>query len=126
MPGPYLTGYSAPTKRRRGILAIIQRRVFHVKTGRANDVIAANQEFVELARGAGFANRHRVLTDYMSGRSDRVVSEIEAASVGEIEAAMGKMMSDPRVLARLGELQHKLESLVEYSEVEHFAIQGES
>lgn len=103
-------------------MAIIQRRIFYVKAGKASEVQALNNEFVQLMRSAGLTNGHRMLTDYMSGRSDRVVSEFEADSLGEIEAGMGKLMGDPQTAARLGELGQRIESLVEYAEVEHFSI----
>lgn len=104
-------------------MAIIQRRVFYVKTGRANEIIATNQEFVSLVREAGISTPHRLLTDYMSGRSDRVISEIEVESVGQIEAALGQMMGNPNLAQRLGELQRRIEDAVEYSEVDHLFIQ---
>lgn len=83
-------------------MAIIQQRVASVATDWANEVKAPHQEFVSAVGEAGLCHRRRLWSDYLSGRSDQVISEIEAESVGQIAAAFGQMMSNPNLAQWLG------------------------
>ncbi|MBI3978286.1 MAG: hypothetical protein HY331_08885 [Chloroflexi bacterium] len=104
-------------------MAIIERRVFYAKAGAAEPLVAVLQEgMMKVFAERGYGAKVRVLTDYMSGRSDRVVQEVEVPSIGDIEAVVGKLMADPKAGAELLALQKKIFELVEFSEVEHWAI----
>ena len=66
-----------------------------------DELIARLQEGIILVRQQGMAIRPRILADYSSGRTDRVVVEWEAHSVEEIYALEGEI---GRLADGLGEL----------------------
>ncbi len=103
-------------------MAIIQRRIFHAKVGAADPLLAVLREGNQTFESMGFSGKLRLLTDYMSGRSDRVVEEIEANSIGEMEEVFGKVMSNSEVMEKLNALEKRIFELIEYSEVEYWTI----
>lgn len=66
----------------------------------------------------------RILTDYLSGRTDRVVEEFTVENIGEFEGLLAKAVADPAIAAQFGQTEQALFALIEYSEVEHWAIQA--
>jgi len=63
-------------------LAIIERRVFHGKVNSADQLVKLMKEGSKIMEAAGVEpSKTRILTDYLSGRTDRVVWEIEVASL---------------------------------------------
>ena len=103
-------------------MAIIQRRIFFGNVGTADQLVQHLREGNEsLAKyGASFASR--ILTDYMSGRTDRVAVEWEAQDLGEIDAAMNRAMTDPQGQAFFGQWFQRLAELIYSAEVEHWSV----
>lgn len=57
-------------------MAIVHRRIFFAKVGKAEELVQRFEKDNELLAKYGGANwNSRTLTDYWSGRSDRVVVE---------------------------------------------------
>ena len=69
-------------------MPIIERRTFYGKVGAGSDLVRGIREEFEAMRVAGIDVKYRILTDYLSGRSDRVIYEMEAESVGALEALL--------------------------------------
>ena len=104
-------------------MAIVHRRVFYGKVGSANQLVERLQEAYEvLKQYSGVDLKPRILTDYMSGRSDRVVTEDEANDFGEIEAAYEKAMSQPQAQAWFQTWEPKLQELIHYAEAESWTV----
>jgi hypothetical protein len=103
-------------------MAIVQRRVFYGKVGTADRLVEWANEMYGLigAKDAGVS--YRVLTDHQSGRTDRMVVELEAESPAVLESVIEQVMSElssqpefQAAFARLGEL-------IESAEVEQWAV----
>ena len=101
-------------------MAFVHRRVFYAKVGKADALVE------HLKEGASFMGdlkiKSRFLTDFQSGRSDRVVMEWEVDSFGDIDAEMSKLGEDAAIRAKFEVWEPKLNELIHYSEVENFMI----
>ena len=104
-------------------MAIIERRIFYGKVGKAGELVEGVLEFFKVLTSAGVDSDIRILTDYQSGRSDRVVYEMEADSIGAIEGLMARLMEEPSLQKAFGELEGKLKDLITHTEVEHWQVQ---
>ncbi len=103
-------------------MTIVHRRVFYGKVGVADQLIKHLKDGDKTFKKHGLAPKGRILADYASGRTDRVVWEWEAKSVGELEAAMGKIMGDPKAKADFDKWFAKLSGLIHYAEAENWVI----
>ncbi|MFQ5933029.1 MAG: hypothetical protein ACE5KI_00120 [Dehalococcoidia bacterium] len=103
-------------------MSIVQRRVFYAKVGRAEELVQHLLEGEKMLRQFGVNWKSRLLTDYMSGRSDRVASEWEVDNLQDIEDAMNRAMGDPQAQATMGPWLEKLNDLIHYSEAENWAV----
>jgi hypothetical protein len=99
---------------------IVERRTFQTKVGQAGAVVGKLKEAEELMIGIGFPSG-RILTDYMSGSTDRVVWEIEVESLGSLESMMDNIGSDA---AKFGAWFEQLTALLESASVEHWKIEN--
>jgi hypothetical protein len=103
-------------------MTIIQRRVFYGKVGTADRLVEWAREMY------GMLGEHepdlvfRIMTDYQSGRTDRLAVEVETESMAKLEAAIEKEMTDPKLRERFGAAFSKLESLIDYAEVEQWRL----
>ena len=104
-------------------MAIIERRIFYGKVGSGGDLAEASRQFFQTLESAGVDFNTRILTDYQSGRTDRVVYEMEAESIGAIESAMAGVMEDPAAQEAFGKLEGRLQELITHAEVEHWQVQ---
>ncbi len=104
-------------------MAFVVRRVFVAKVGKSDQLVAHHKEMDKLFQQQGFNMKRRILTDYQSGRTDRVVVEVEVNKLGEYEEAMGKLMSSPENKQVFSAWMAKLTDLIHYAEVETWAIQ---
>lgn len=102
-------------------MAIVHRRVFYAKIGKAGPLVAMMKEADGLMQKAGYAFKSRYLTDFISGRCDRVIMEWEVENPDEI-AGLYQSMGTPEVQAAFGDWEARMNELVEYSEVENLAI----
>ena len=103
-------------------MPVVMRRVFYGKVGRGYELIDHLQEGNILARRQGLAIKPRVLSDRLSGRTDRVVIEWEAESINEIEAVETELRAYPEGDELLEEWVAKLAELIEYAEVETWTV----
>ena len=76
-------------------MGIVHRRVFIGKVGKAEEIVTVLQEGDKLLQQYGGDFKSRILTDYMSGRTDRVVAEWEVNDLNAIDSAMERVVSDP-------------------------------
>ena len=104
-------------------MAIIHRRIFYGKVGAAGPLVQHMQEGNGLLAKYGIEFKTRTLTDWMSGRSDRVVMEWELENVADMDTALNAVMSNPEGQAEFSRWMEKLNSLINYSEAENWTIQ---
>ena len=103
-------------------MAIIQRRVFYGKVGSANELVEWASTMYSLIKAHNPSISYRVMSDHQSGRTDRVVSEIEVGSLAELDAMLGSVMEDGEAAAEFEQHFGKLANLIEHAEVEHWTI----
>ena len=104
-------------------MVIVHRRIFIGKVGAAGQLVAHMQEADEVLRQHGADFKMRIMTDYMTGRSDRVAAEWEADSLEEIDATLNRLMANPEAQAFFNTWLAKLNDLIHYSEAENWSIQ---
>ena len=103
-------------------MTIVQRRIFYDRVGMANQLIELIEEGNLMARGVGVAIKPRILSDYQSGRTDRVVMEWEAEGLSELEAVQGELFAYPEGPELMEEFFGRLHQLIEYAEVETWTV----
>jgi len=65
-------------------MAYVMRRIFYGKPGTGNELIDICNDGNFIVRALGIAIKPRVLSDFNSGRTDRIVMEWEAESISEL------------------------------------------
>ena len=103
-------------------MAIIQRRVFYGKVGAADELVGWVTEMYGLIKTHNPSINYRVMSDHQSGRTDRVVAEIEVESLGDLDSTLSSMMEDENARAKFEEHFSKLGNLIEYAEVEQWTV----
>lgn len=103
-------------------MAIVHRRVFYAKVGMAGPLVEHMRAGDQILSKSGGPFSSRILTDDLTGRSDRVVVEWEMASAAEMTAALDEAMSDPTIQGEMGQWMEKLAALIEYAEGENWAV----
>ena len=103
-------------------MGIVHRRVFIGKVGKAEEIVTVLQEGDKLLQQYGGDFKSRILTDYMSGRTDRVVAEWEVNDLNAIDSAMERVVSDPQAQAAFKTWMERLEGLIHYAEVENWSV----
>ena len=103
-------------------MTLIQRRSFCGKVGSGNRLIELMQQGNMLVRGAGLAIKPRVLSDYNSGRTDRIVVEWEAEDAQELEAIQTEVSVYPEGPEEFEIFFAELSALIEYAEVEIWQV----
>ena len=99
-------------------MSLIHRRISNAKVGAANELVQLmHYENSDMAR-FGSAINIRILTDHMTGHSDRVVMEREADDIRSMDAAMNQVMANPEGADCFGEWVEKLNARIHYSEGE--------
>ena len=101
-------------------MAIVQRRVFYGKVGAADELVGWATEMYGLIKTHNPSISFRVLSDYQSGRTDRVVVEFEVDSLAELDSMLDNVMEDESAKAKFGEHFGKLSNLIDHAEVEHW------
>lgn len=101
---------------------VIERRVFHAKIGRAEEVVGQLRELQRLFRQHGLDVRQRVMTDYRSGRTDRVSWEVEGRSIADVETMLDSLITNAQFQAETSPVLNRLNELVEYAEVDHWLL----
>ena len=105
-------------------MPIIQRRVFFGKAGTAEQLVEHLQEGGKALQQYGVSFKSRLLTDYMSGRSDRVAVEWEITDLQEMEEGLTKAMANPQAQAFFKTWEGKLTELINYSKVENWTLRS--
>jgi len=103
-------------------MAIIQRRIFYGKVGAADELVRWANEMYGLIKESNPAIKYRVLSDYQSGRTDRVVSEIEVDSLAGLESMLEATMTDDATRAKFESIFGRLGTMIEHAEVEQWVI----
>jgi len=103
-------------------MAIIQRRVFYGKVGAAGDLVSWANEMYSLIKESNPAVKIRIMSDHQSGRTDRVVSEIEVESLSGLESMLDGIMTDESTRPKFENIFGRLSALIEYAEVEQWVI----
>ena len=103
-------------------MSIIQRRVFYGKVGSAENLVTWATEMYDVLRIKNPDLSYRVLSDYQSGQTDRVVVEIELENMAQLDELLGRTMSDPDTQKRFMAVFERLETLIDRAEVEQWTI----
>ena len=103
-------------------MSIIQRRVFYGKVGSAENLVTWATEMYDVLRIKNPDLSYRVLSDYQSGQTDRVVVEIELENMAQLDELLERTMSDPDTQKRFMAVFERLETLIDRAEVEQWTI----
>ena len=103
-------------------MTIVQRRIFYGRVGRAFELIEHLQKGNVMVRGAGMAIKPRVLSDYHSGRTDRVTVEWEVESYRELEAIETEVWQYEGDEEMFEEWLARLAELIEHADVETWQV----
>jgi hypothetical protein len=103
-------------------MTIVHRRTFYGKVGSADRLIQHVQQGSIMARGEGLAIRPRILSDFQSGRTDRVVMEWEVEDVAELQAFWDEMAAYPEMEETFEEWFTELTEMIHYAEVENWQV----
>ncbi|MDP6801271.1 MAG: hypothetical protein QF744_15810 [SAR202 cluster bacterium] len=99
-------------------MSYVMRRVFHGKAGCGADLIRLCTDANFMVRGLGMAIKPRVVSDYVSGRTDTVVVEWETESVAELLSVNDEVEGDKEAWVEFGEWMEQIADLIEYAEAE--------
>ena len=99
-------------------MASVRRRIFYGKVGKGDQLIEDLIQVNLMVRGQGVAIRPRILSDFNSGRTDRVVMEWEANTVEELDSAETEVMAYEEGADLFRESFDKLAELIEFAEVD--------
>ena len=103
-------------------MTIIHRRTFYGKVGSADQLVKLMVEANDTMARYGASLKTRVLTDAMTGRSDRVVVEWELENIGDMDSQMTVVMGNPDGAAFFSGLMEKLNGLIEYADGEFWTL----
>ncbi len=102
-------------------MAVVHRRTFYARVGQADAVVShlrdGDKMFIKYGLKPG-----RIMTDHISGRTDRVVWEVESASLGAMEKEMEQVMKKPGAAKAFGVWFGKLSELITHAEVDNFSV----
>jgi hypothetical protein len=99
-------------------MAFVMRRIFFGKTGTGDELIKICQDGNFVVRALGIAIKPRVLSDFNSGRTDRVVMEWEAQSISELMVIGEEGGDDPVYQQEFATVFGRLAELIDYAEVD--------
>ncbi len=102
-------------------MTIIQRRVFYAKVGMAGPLVEHLREYGKLAAEHRTPRKERILTDYQSGRTDRVVWEREMEDPGERPSR--SRSGDDAFRTAATSWERKMNEMIDYAEVENWTVQ---
>jgi hypothetical protein len=104
-------------------MAIVHRRVFYGKVGMGDPIVKQLREGERLFKRHRLKVKMRVLTDWQSGRTDRVVWEWETESLEAMDAQLGQLMAKGASRKAFDAWFQKLTGLIHYAEVENWMVQ---
>jgi len=103
-------------------MAIIQRRVFYGNVGAADELVGWAKEMYGLVKESNPSIRYRVMSDHQSGRTDRVVAEIEVDSLASLDSMLASTMADDSSKAKFEKIFGRLGNLIDHAEVEQWVV----
>lgn len=103
-------------------MAIVHRRIFYGKVGMASSLVEHMRTGDQIMSKHGAPAASRILTDDMTGRSDRVVVEWDVESTAVISAELETVMADPEAQREMSQWMEKLATLIEYAEGENWVV----
>ena len=103
-------------------MTIIHRRVFYAKVGNAEELVQLFHDAEASMGRLGIQFDTRIMTDHLTGRSDRVVVEWTLDSMSDMDTMMEKLMADPQAQAEFGPWMEKLNTLIHYSEADSWMV----
>lgn len=103
-------------------MAIVHRRIFYGKVGMASSLVEHMRAGDQIMSKHGAPAASRILTDDMTGRSDRVVVEWDVESTAVISAELETVMADPEAQREMSQWMEKLATLIEYAEGENWVV----
>jgi hypothetical protein len=103
-------------------MAIVHRRTFFGKVGEGDKIVAVLKQGEKLFTKYDMKYKARVLSDYNSGRTDRIIWEWEVPSLGQLDADMERAMKDPKGGAEFGAWFSKLTPLITHAEVDNLQV----
>ncbi len=103
-------------------MPIIQRRVFYGKIGTAEDLVEWAKEMYDLIHEQAPEMKFRVMSDYQSGRTDRVVVEVEMDKFSQLEDALERTMDSQANQEKFEAAFLRLKELIDHAEVEQWTI----
>ena len=104
-------------------MAIVERRIFYGKVGKGHLLIRQMRELGDLFHQYGIDMKTRLLSDFNSGRTDRIIVEWEYEKVGDLETAEAEAFSNLEAQQAFSEWSAVLNNLILYAEVEHWRTQ---
>ena len=99
-------------------MAYVMRRIFHGKPGSGNELIDICRDGNFIVRALGIAIKPRVLSDFNSGRTDRIVMEWEAESISELMVFGEEGGDDPVLREEFAQVFKRLTELIDHAEVD--------
>ncbi len=103
-------------------MPLVHRRIFYAKAGMAGQVISALKDGEKAFRQQGLRVKSRVLADWNSGRTDRVVWEWETPSLEATDREIGNIMNTPAGKKTFDAWFKKLTGLIHYADVENWMV----
>ena len=104
-------------------MAIVHRRTFFGKAGAGGQLVQHIKEGHDAFKRYGLTVKTRVLSDYLSGRTDRVVAEWEADGLADIENGMKMVMGGADAQKFFEGWFKKLTDLIDHAEVESWTVE---
>jgi len=105
-------------------LAVVERRIFFGKVGKGHLLISQMKQLDEIFKQYGIDIESRLLSDFNSGRTDRIIVEWTYENPGDLERAEAEAFSSPEAQQAFSEWSAVLKDLILYAEVEHWQIRG--
>ena len=103
-------------------MTIVHRRIFYGKVGMASPLVEHMRAADQIMVKHGAPAISRILTDEMTGRSDRVVAEWDVESISAMIVGMETVMANPEAQGEMSKWMEKLATLIEYAEGENWVV----
>ena len=99
---------------------ITHRRIYRGKPGNAQPIVAKLREYEDFAERGGNPIPYRIYTDRLSGNTDRVVLEMDAESIGALEALYAARSAVPGADRFVKQWQAEMFPLIEGAYMENW------
>ena len=103
-------------------MPFVHRRSFYGKVGSADQLVQHFHDGNQAMGRYGVTMKTRILTDHMTGRSDRVGVEWELDKLEDMDSSMSQLMADPEAAAYFNAWMEKVNSFIHYAEGENWSV----